>query len=203
MAFIFTSMPEQFVGRRPALEAYLNQMLEADQEQIATDAGITFTPGQDIDVATSDDYTFLAVNADAATVLDYTGVDVVIRDKYTEAKFDAFLPEDKWALVQGTTMADKLGPVFAVSSEVLYLETQREWDADWASLGYTGTITGRDSDKEDLAMKLSGTVKASICANIPTASYGSDVLTGLFAVDGQAEYDGVMNGVTRFIKLKK
>lgn len=204
MAFIFTNLPAETWGRRPLLEDYLNQLPTAAQEQLATDAGISFTPSNDIDVATQDDYIILAVEADAVTAVEYTTVDAAIRDKYEEASIEAERPERKWALVQGTAAAST-GPVFTISSEVVYLELMIENYPDWAKLVYSAGITAgiRDTDAEDFAMKLSGSDKNFMTAAVPTASYGSDVATGLFTVADDAEYKGIMDQVFSIIKKKK
>jgi len=205
MAFIFTNLPNDFQGRRPALESYLNGLGTADQEQMATDAGITFTPASDIDVATQDDYVFLAVEADAATLFDYTGVDASFRDKYEEEAIDALLPEDKAALAQNTSVVDKTGPVFAVPNEVTYLTVMVAKYPGWAKLVYDSGIPGADREAllEDFVLKLSGQAKAGFAAAIPTASYATDALTGLFSIADADEYAGFVSQAYAMIKKKK
>ncbi len=205
MAFIFTNMPADAIGRRPALEAYLNQLDTADQEQLATDAGISFTPATDIDVATQEDYLFLAVDADASTYVDYSAVAADVRDRFEEASIDAMEPEAKWAVVQPTSLADKTGPVFTVTSEAVYLELMISNYPDWSKFVYDGGITAgiRDTEFEDFAMQLSGDAKSFIARSIPTASYGGDVVTGLFTIADDAEYEGVKQQVYQIIKKKK
>ena len=205
MAFIFTNLPDPMAGRRAGLEAYLQQLLVADQEQLATDAAITFTPATDIDVATADDYLFLAVAADASTVLDYTGVAASVRDQYEEAAIADMLPENKWTIMQGSTLGDKTGPIFLVASDVMYLSTMVSKYADWAHFVINGAVTAgiRDAQKELFIMKMSGEAKNRIAAAIPTASYAGDVITGLFTIANDAEYVGLIAQVDAIIKKVK
>jgi len=205
MAFIFTNLPADVRGRRSALESYLNGLGTADQEQMATDAGITFTPASDIDVATQEDYSFLAIAADAATSFDYTAVDATIRDKYQEESIDDLLPERKSTLAQNTTIADKTGPVFTVPDEVTYLSLMIAKYPGWAKLIYENAIPGGDREAllEDFILQLSGAAKADFAAAIPTASYATDVLTGLFSIADADEYAGIVAQAYSMIKKKK
>ena len=204
MAFIFTNLPAPMAGRRPLLEAYLQQLLVADQEQLATDAGITFTPATDIDVATEEDYDFLAVNADASTYVDYSAAAASVRDQYEEAAINGMLPEDK-ATVAQASLATSEGPIFTVASDVEYLSLMVAKYADWAHFVINGAVTVgiRDAQKELFIMKMSGEAKNRIAAAIPTASYAGDVITGLFTIADDAEYVAMIAQVDAIIKKVK
>lgn len=204
MAFIFTNLPDPMAGRRAGLEAYLQQLLVADQEQLATDAGITFTPATDIDVATADDYLFLAVAADASTTVDYSAVAADIRDQYEEAAIAGMLPEDMATILQAS-LATSEGPIFTVASEVEYLSLMTTKYPDWAHFIIEGAVTAgiRDAQKELFIMKMSGEAKNRIAKAIPTASYAGDVITGLFSIASDVEYVGLIAQVDAIIKKVK
>ena len=205
MSFIFTNVPNTFQGRRARLETYLNTLSQATQEQMATNAGITFTPSSDIDVATEEDYTLLAVSADAATYFDYSAVTADIRDKYEELAIADLLPEDKAALAAASSVSGEPGPVFSTDSEVHYLTVMLANYPDWAKLVYENTVTAGDRDPqlEDFIMKMSGSAKNEFAKAVPTASYASDIATGLFSIDGDGEYDGIIRQAYALIKKKK
>ena len=205
MAFIFTNLPDHMAGRRAGLEAYLQQLDTADQEQLATDSSITFTPAADIDVATAENYTFLAVNADAATAMDYAGVNADVRDQYEEQAIADMLPENKWTVAQGSAIADKTGPVFAVTTEVAYLTLMVSKYPGWAHMVIEPAVTVgiRDAQKELFIMKMSGEAKNRIAGSIPTASYVADAATGLFSIASDVEYAGMITQVDAIIKKVK
>ena len=203
MAFIFTNLPVM-AGRRPLLETYLQQLLVADQEQLATSASITFTPASDINVATADDYRFLAVAADAATTVDYSAVTAAVRDQYEEAAIAGMLPEDMATVLQAS-LATSEGPIFTVASDEEYVDVMLAKYPDWAHFVIEGAVTAgiRDAQKELFIMKMSGEAKNRIAAAIPTASYAGDVITGLFTIADDAEYVGLIAQVDAIIKKVK
>ncbi len=205
MAFIFTNLVNDFQGRRPRLEDYLNGLGTSDQEQIATDAGITFTPSSDIDVATQEDYESLAVEADEATYFDYSAVPADVRDKYEEEAIAAFLPEDKAALAANSAVSNKVGPVFVATGETVYLTVMLAKYPGWSKLIYESAIPAgeREAAIEDFIMQMSGQAKGEFAKAVPTGSYDADAAFGLYSVANSAEYAGIMQQVFALIKKKK
>jgi hypothetical protein len=171
----------------------------------ACPGGLSPAAGYDIDVATQEDYAFLAVEADASTNFDYTAVSALIRDRFEEANIAAELPENKWAIAQATTLAVKTGPTFTVGSEVEYLSVMISNYPNWAKLVYENGISAseRDDQLEDFIMQLSGDQKNAFAAAVPTASYATDVATGLFSINGDAEMKGIKAQAAAMIKKKK